>query len=584
MANAADVDGDDLTAIDLLIASGNGTLVDNGDGTWNYTPAANDDLDVSFSYTVTDGMDNVAGDATLDITPINDAPTITSVVTLTSCDRRRRADGNWSVTLAGTTFSIVTTGAGIRVRMSLQAEQMVSESAPERCRQLLTTRYRRLLTGLTISSGNGTLVDNGDGTWNYTPAANDDSDVSFSYIVTDGTDSVAGGATFDITSVNDAPVAVDDFDFATQEDTPITIAFSDLLSNDSDVDGDTLQIDAFVGETNGTVQSNGDGTYTFTPDADFSGVASFDYIVNDGNNATDRGTVEILVGGVNDDPLAVDDEFTTSEDTSVTILPSDLLANDSDPDGDTPQFVAVDTNSPTNGTLQVNGDGSFAYTPNANFFGSDSVTYGITDGNGGTDQATVNITVTSRNDAPTISPVTLTPFLEDSGTVTITQNDLLVGADDVDGDILSAIGLTITSGSGTLVDNLDGTWDFTPDANDDSGVSFSYDVTDENATVANTATLDITAVNDAPVLTSNTLFSVSENTTAVGTFAGEDPDGDTLTYSLEGTDSDLFNINTSTGEVVFASAPDFETPLDSDGDNAYEITVVATDDGTRNAE
>ena len=79
LANAADVEGDVLTVTGLTINTGNGTLNDNGDGTWNYTPAANDDTDVSFNYAITDGTLNVAGTATLDITPVNNAPTTTPI-------------------------------------------------------------------------------------------------------------------------------------------------------------------------------------------------------------------------------------------------------------------------------------------------------------------------------------------------------------------------------------------------------------------------------------------------------------------------------------------------------------------------
>ena len=91
VANASDIDGDPLTAIGLAIASGNGTLVDNGNGTWTYTPAANDSSSVSFSYTIGDGNGGtVAGSATLDLTPVNDAPT-TAPVTPGAARRGRRA-------------------------------------------------------------------------------------------------------------------------------------------------------------------------------------------------------------------------------------------------------------------------------------------------------------------------------------------------------------------------------------------------------------------------------------------------------------------------------------------------------------
>ena len=79
LANANDIEGDALTVTGLTINTGNGALTDNGDGTWSYTPAADDDTELSFNYTITDGTDNVAGSATLDIIPVNDVPTTTPV-------------------------------------------------------------------------------------------------------------------------------------------------------------------------------------------------------------------------------------------------------------------------------------------------------------------------------------------------------------------------------------------------------------------------------------------------------------------------------------------------------------------------
>ena len=79
LANANDIDGDSLVVNNVGIHSGNGVLVDNGDGTWTYTPADNDDSDVTFDYTVTDGTASTTGNATLDITPVDDAPTISNI-------------------------------------------------------------------------------------------------------------------------------------------------------------------------------------------------------------------------------------------------------------------------------------------------------------------------------------------------------------------------------------------------------------------------------------------------------------------------------------------------------------------------
>ncbi|MEY8877381.1 MAG: DUF4347 domain-containing protein, partial [Leptothrix sp. (in: b-proteobacteria)] len=141
LANAGDVDNVNLTATSLAITAGNGALVDNGDGTWSYTPAANDDGSVSFSYSVSDGSLTASGSASLDITPVNDAPT-TAAVTLAAI-----AEDSGS-------------------RLITQAELLAN--AGDIDSGSLTA------SNLAITSGSGALTDNGDGTWTYTPASNDD--------------------------------------------------------------------------------------------------------------------------------------------------------------------------------------------------------------------------------------------------------------------------------------------------------------------------------------------------------------------------------------------------------------------------
>jgi VCBS repeat-containing protein len=114
------------------------------------------------------------------------------------------------------------------------------------------------------------------------------------------------------------------------------------------------------------------------------------------------------------------------------------------------------------------------------------------------------------NDAPTTAPVTLAPIAEDSGARLITQAELLANAGDADGDDLTATGLAITSGNGSLVDNGDGTWTYTPAQNDNTAVGFSYTISDGAVGVAASATLDITPVNDAPAIDGGT-GAVSED-------------------------------------------------------------------------
>ncbi|WP_225784940.1 cadherin-like domain-containing protein [Xenophilus sp. Marseille-Q4582] len=145
------------------------------------------------------------------------------------------------------------------------------------------------------------------------------------------------------------------------------------------------------------------------------------------------------------------------------------------------------------------------------------------------------VNITAINSAPTTSPVTLDAIAEDSGARTITQAELLVHASDVEGDSLTATGLVISSGNGMLVDNGNGTWSFTPAPNDDTGVSFSYDITDGTDTVAGTASLDITPVNDAPVLTGVPTLPLGVTVglaAALADFTVSDPDGADVPLTL----------------------------------------------------
>ena len=174
----------------------------------------------------------------------------------------------------------------------------------------------------------------------------------------------------------------------TNEDSPVTI---DVLTNDSDDDGDTLTVVAVVNPPNGTVSINLDNTLTYTPAAGFVGEDIFAYTIDDGTD-TAMSTVTVTVNAVfvNTPPIAEDDTATVPEDSSI-IIP--VLDNDSDVDGD-PLTVSVTTNA-VFGTTTVNVDNTITYTPNADYDGTDSFVYMLDDGNGGTDTALVSITITS---------------------------------------------------------------------------------------------------------------------------------------------------------------------------------------------
>ena len=247
--------------------------MDNGDGTWDYTPAADDDTSVSFTYTITDGTANVAGTASLDITPVNDAPT-TAPVTLVAIAEDSGA------------------------RTITQAELLANANDVDG--DSLTA------TGLVINTGLGSLVDNGDGTWDYTPATGDDTSVSFTYTITDGTATMAGSASLDITPVNDAPTTAPVTLVAIAEDSGArTITQAELLANANDVDGDSLTATGLAINTGlGSLVDNGDGTWDYSPAADDDTSVTFRYTITDGT-ANDSGSAALDITPVNDAPTVV---------------------------------------------------------------------------------------------------------------------------------------------------------------------------------------------------------------------------------------------------------------------------------------
>ncbi|HBI3714314.1 TPA: tandem-95 repeat protein, partial [Vibrio parahaemolyticus] len=257
---------------------------------------------------------------------------------------------------------------------------------------------------LIIDKGNGTLVDNGDGTWTFTPQIDDDTEVSFTFDIIDDEDLVvSGSANLDILPINDAPNAENDV-ITTEEDTAVTI---DVLVNDSDVEGDALSIQsASVPSEQGSVDIV-DGKLVFTPAENFNGEATITYIVTDGD-LTDEAKVTVTVTPVNDSPVAVDDTTSIQEDTAVTI---DVLTNDTDVDGDKLSIESASVPK-EQGTVEVV-DGKLVFTPAENFNGHAEITYTVTDGEL-TDEAKVSVTVNPVNDAPTIKVDAVESITEDA--------------------------------------------------------------------------------------------------------------------------------------------------------------------------
>ncbi|MGE0247705.1 MAG: Ig-like domain-containing protein, partial [Pyrinomonadaceae bacterium] len=487
--------GETLT-VTAVTQPAHGTAAINPDGTISYTPDANYNGADSFTYTISDGNGGTAtATVNLTVTPVNDPP------------------------VANDDTFTVAEDSGATALDVLGNDSILPDAG-----ETLT------VTSVT-QPAHGTVAINPDGTVSYTPDANYNGADSFTYTISDGNGGTATATVnLTVTPVNDPPVANDDT-FTVAEDSGSTAL--NVLGNDSILPdaGETLTVTSVTQPAHGTVVINPDGTVSYTPDADYNGADSFTYTISDGNGGTATATVNLTVTPVNDPPVANDDTFTVAEDSGATAL--DVLGNDSIlPDaGETLTVTSV--TQPAHGTVAINPDGTISYTPDANYNGADSFTYTISDGNGGTATATVNLTVTPVNDPPVANDDTFT-VAEDSGSTAL---DVL-GNDSILPDAGET--LTVTSvtqpAHGTVVINPDGTVSYTPDANYNGADSFTYTISDGNGgTATATVNLTVTPVNDPPVANDDT-FTVAEDSgsTALDVLGNDSilPDaGETLTVT-----------------------------------------------------
>lgn len=332
-----------------------GTVTTTSDS-FVYTPAANFHGTDMFTVTASDGTLSDSAVVTVTVLPINDAPSGVADSFATDEDSMHTAT--------------ITT--------------LLANDSDVDADTLTITSVGNAMNGSVVRAGNDVT---------FMPTTNFVGTGNYHYTLSDGTASVDVLVTVSIGGVNDVPVAVDDVD-ATAEDTDLVVTEASLVSNDTDSDGQTLMVSAVSNATHGTVLL-ASGSVTFTPEANFSGTATFDYTVTDGM-ASDTGTVTVTVNAVNDDPVAGNDTASTSEEVPVTVTAAMMLANDSDVET-TPTITAA--SNPMNGTITFS-NGDVTFTPAADFFGTGSYQYTLSDGDGGTATGTVTVTVTNVNDAP----------------------------------------------------------------------------------------------------------------------------------------------------------------------------------------
>ncbi|EGQ7777069.1 tandem-95 repeat protein [Vibrio parahaemolyticus] len=419
---------------------------------------------------------------------------------------------------------------------------------------------------LIIDKGNGTLVDNGDGTWTFTPQINDDTEVSFTFDIIDDEDLVvSGSANLDILPINDAPNAENDV-ITTEEDTAVTI---DVLVNDSDVEGDALSIQsASVPSEQGSVDIV-DGKLVFTPAENFNGEATITYIVTDGD-LTDEAKVTVTVTPVNDSPVAVDDTTSIQEDTAVTI---DVLTNDTDVDGDKLSIESASVPK-EQGTVEVV-NGKLVFTPAENFNGDAEITYTVTDGQL-TDEAKVTVTVNPVNDAPTIKVDAVESITEDAVSTDTVVATLTVRDTDTPEDQLTVSLENNSNGYFVLVGNEVKLTQAGVDAvnNDElnlKDLTISASVSDGvNPTASDSDSLIVNRVNDAPTVENAIADQVLSEDFATYTIDLNDAfkDSDSaLNFSVSGNSNVLVSIENGIATI---------SPT-ADWNGSETLTFTATD-------
>ncbi|MGI2829828.1 tandem-95 repeat protein [Vibrio alginolyticus] len=516
LSQASDVEGDALTASNLSV-DGNATVTQNDDGSFTITPDADFNGDIDISFDISDGTNTVQATADLTVNPINDLPV--------------PQDQQFSVEEDGTLqFTDADLLAGAT---DIEGDDLS-------------------VTGISYEGTDGVLTDNGDGTYSFAPNENFNGDVNFSFDVSDGTDTVSANVDVSVTPVNDPPVA-GSTSYTVHEDNSITISDAQLLANSSDLEGDVSIDSVSYSGSDGVLQINGDGTYTFSPNENFNGEVTLDVVVADEEGATDATTAGITVLEVNDPPVAGPTSYTIDEDSVLTFSESQVLLNASDVEGDV-ELVGISYDGP-DGIFTVNDDGTCSFAPNENFNGQVQLDVTIRDEDGAEVDTVINVNVLPINDAPVSGDLAYS--VDEDGAITLSQEQLLSQASDIEGDGLTASDLTV-DGNATVTANDDGSFTITPDADFNGDIDIQFNITDGTDTIKATADLTVNPVNDLPV-PQDQQFSVEEDGTLQFTDAdllagATDIDGDNLTVdgiSYTGSDGVL----TDHGDGTYTFAP-----------------------------
>jgi large repetitive protein len=435
---------------------------------------------------------------------------------------------------------------------------------------------------------NGTVTLNANGTYTYTPNPTFVGTESFKYRVCDsGTPTLCDTATVVIevydpapSLTNKAPLALDD-NTTTPQGTPIVIA---VKNNDIDPDGNTLGNPSLaITPTKGTAVVNPDGTITYTPNPTATGTDTFKYVICDNGTPSkcDSATVTVEItpktspsgGATNDPPSPTGDAKTTLKNTQIT---SSLAINDTDPNpGQLLTFTKL--TDPINGTVTLNANGTYTYSPNSGFVGNDSFTYQVCDNGTPVMCAISSVTIVVTEPSLPAGVTNVPPVATDDNPATQkgTPVIIVVKANDYDpfGGILSNPVAITTPTNGTLTTNPDGTFTYSPNPTFTGIDSFKYRVCDNGTpSLCDTATVTINVVagntvpptgpvNIAPTAIDDAKATF-KNIPVSGTIAPNDTDpnvGQTLTFTSTSTPLNgiLTSFNPATGAYTYTPNNNF---------------------------
>jgi hypothetical protein len=477
LENDSDPEADVLGVVSVS-AAGHGSVVNNGDGSATYQPDPDWHGVDTFIYTITDGASSAVGSVDITVAPVNDAPVAIDDSTSTAEDTTTAVD-------------------------------VLDNDVDVDGDHLTVSSIRQPASGMAGVTGEQTIT--------FTPASDWSGIATIPYEVSDGNVTDTAVLVVRVDPVNDAPAVIDDL-ATVPEDGSVTF---DVLSNDTDIDGDSLILRNVGSPMSGAVTLNGGGSVTYTPDPDFAGLDSFQYTAGDGID-TATALVTLEVAEVNDAPVASDFSFTLLEDTSISFDP---VADAMDVDGDALALVTVD--NPAGGTATIDAAGAIVVAFNGDWNGATEFQYQISDGNASA-TGEVRLIVEPVNDPP-VAIADEATTVEDQGVlIDVTANDF-----DVDGDSLDLLSV-LGSGSG-VVEIEDGSIRYTP-ATDWWGTDLlTYVISDGTAPAVGVVRVTVTPVNDAPTAGQDAVTTTEDTTVNIAVLVNDtDPDGDDLVISAVG--------------------------------------------------